>query len=87
MSTVKNRWRDKVKKKGVQLIRATTMSFKRIASVMGWKALVVQLYSLTLLKVRHQQRQVVKNLSMNGRNKAQMRHMKTPLEEKTSRMP
>jgi hypothetical protein len=41
MLIVKNRWRDKVKKKGVQLVRATTLSFEGIVGVMGWRALAM----------------------------------------------
>jgi hypothetical protein len=39
------------------------VSFKGIATVMGWGALATWLYSSTFLKVRHWQKSVVKESS------------------------
>jgi hypothetical protein len=40
MLIIKNRWRDKVKRRGVQLAQVSNVFSEGIISVMGWKALV-----------------------------------------------
>jgi hypothetical protein len=50
---IRNRRRNKVSKRGCIWHMATMVSSKRIVGVMGWRALVAQLYSPTLLTDRH----------------------------------
>jgi hypothetical protein len=44
------------KRRGCDWCRATTMSSERIASIMGWKILAMQMYSLVFFKLKHQQK-------------------------------
>jgi hypothetical protein len=44
------------KRRGCDWCRATTVSSERIASIMGWKILAMQMYSLTFLKLKHQRK-------------------------------
>ncbi len=63
---------------------AITMSFEGIASVMGWRVLVMQLYSL-MLDISEDKWS--KNFPMSGENMMHMRHVKTAPKKKTSRPP
>ncbi len=54
---------------------------------MGWRALVVQLNSLTLPKLDINEDEWLKNHPKNGGNGEFERHEKTPLEKKTNHPP
>jgi hypothetical protein len=61
------------------------MSFERIVGVMGWKALVAQLYSSILpKKLDISKNKWSKSLPMSGENRVHKRHLKTHLEKKTN---